>query len=143
MASTKIVLVASLVVMAACSAGADRSSSADYLFVWSASTDSTQPDFLAVLDVTEDSGRYGRLVTTMPVPGRRNVPHHTEHEMPADGLLFANGFASGQTFIFNLTSPTAPRIAAQFGDLDGYTHPHSFVRLPNGHVLATFQMRHD
>lgn len=143
MASTKIVLVASLVVMAACSAGADRSSSANYLYVWAASADSTQPDFLAVLDVTEDSVRYGRLVTTMPVPGRRNGPHHTEHEMPADGLLFANGFASGQTFIFDLTTPTAPRLAGQFGDIDGYSHPHSFVRFPNGNVLATFQMRHD
>jgi hypothetical protein len=96
-----------------------------------------------MLDVTEDSVRYGKLVTTVPVPGRRNGPHHTEHEMPADGLLFANGFASGQTFIFDLTTPTAPRIAGQFGAVDGYTHPHSFVRLPDGNVLATFQMRHD
>ncbi len=35
-----------------------------------------------------------------------------------------------------------PRIAAQFGDIDRYRHPHSFLRLPNGHVLATFQMQH-
>src|SRR5690606_16210905 len=28
---------------------------AEYLHVWTASADSTQPDFLAVLDVTEDS----------------------------------------------------------------------------------------
>ena len=62
----------------------------DYLYLWTASIDSTQPDFLAVLDVTEDSGRYGRLVTTLPVPGLGNVPHHTEHAMPADGQLFAN-----------------------------------------------------
>jgi hypothetical protein len=26
--------------------------------------------------------------------------------------------------------------------MDGYMHPHSFVRLPNGHVLATFQHTH-
>jgi hypothetical protein len=25
----------------------------------------------------------------------------------------------------------------------GYMHPHSYLRLPNGHVLATFQHRHD
>ena len=136
-------LLALLLLLAACGPRAERAAPAEYLYVWSASTDSTQPDFLAVLDVTEDSVRYGRLVTTMPVPGRRNGPHHTEHEMPADGLLFANGFASGQTFIFDLTTPTAPRIAGQFGAVDGYTHPHSFVRLPDGNVLATFQMRHD
>ena len=102
-----------------------------------------QPDFLAVLDVTEEGSRYGRLVTTLPVPGRGNVPHHTEHEMPADGRLFANGFGTGQSFVFDLTNAAQPRIASQFGDVEGYSHPHSFLRLPNGNILATFQMRHE
>jgi hypothetical protein len=114
-----------------------------YLYLWTASADASQPDFLAVLDVTENAGRYGRLVTTLPVPGRGNGPHHTEHEMPADRQLFANGFTSGQSFVFDLTNPAAPRIVRQFGDVAGYSHPHSFLRLPNGNVLATFQMRHD
>jgi len=114
-----------------------------YLFLWTASADKAQPDFLAVLDVTESDGRYGRLVTTLPVPGRGNGPHHTEHEMPTDGQLFANGFASGQSFVFDLRDPTQPRIVRQFEDLEGYSHPHSFLRLPNGNVLATFQMKHD
>ena len=114
-----------------------------YLYLWTASADRTQPDFLAVLDVTENESRYGRLVATLPVPGLANVPHHTEHEMPLDGQLFANGFGSGQTFIFDVTNPTKPRVAGQFGDVEGYTHPHSFLRLPNGNVLATYQMRHE
>ena len=115
----------------------------EYLYLWTGSADSIQPDFLAVLDVTEDSARYGRLVTTLQVPGLRNGPHHTEHEMPADRQLFANGFASGESFIFDLSDPARPRLAGQFGDVEGYTHPHSFSRLPDGHVLATFQMRHE
>jgi len=115
---------------------------AEYLYVWTASTDSTQPDFLAVLDVTETADRYGRLVATLPVPGRQNRPHHTEHEMPADRQLFANGFGSGESFIFDLTDPALPRLAGHFGALEGYAHPHSFLRLPGGHILATFQMRH-
>ena len=115
---------------------------ADYLYLWTASADSTRPDFLAVLDVTEDSARYGRLVTTLPVPGLGNRPHHTEHELPPDRQLFANGFGSGQSFIFDLRDPAAPRLAGQFGDVEGYAHPHSFLRLPGGDVLATFQMRH-
>lgn len=116
---------------------------ASYVYLWTASADTTQPDFLAVLDVTEDSARYGRLVTTLPVPGRRNVPHHTEHELAADHLLFANGFATGNTFIFDVRNPAAPRLAGQFGDLAGYSHPHSYLPLPNGNLLATFQMHHD
>lgn len=114
-----------------------------YLYLWTASADSTRPDFLAVVDVTEDSVRYGRLVTTLPVSGLGNVPHHTEHEMPADGQLFANGFGSGETFVFDLSTPDQPRIAAQFRDVAGFSHPHSFLRLPGGNVLATFQMRHE
>lgn len=113
-----------------------------YLYLWTAAADGVQPDFLAVLDVTEGGDRYGRLVTTLPVPGRANGPHHTEHEMPADGQLFANGFESGQSFVFDLRDPGKPRIVSQFGDVEGYSHPHSFLRLPNGNVLATFQMRH-
>ena len=134
-----------LLTLVACSPAADTTTAprTDYLYLWSASSDSTQPDFLAVLDVTEDSARYGRLVTTLPVPGLRNGPHHTEHEMPADGQLFANGFGSGKSFIFDLTDGAKPRIAGGFADVEGYMHPHSYLRLPNGNVLATFQMRHD
>jgi hypothetical protein len=140
----KRVLTSGLLAVVACSPrSAPEPPPAEYLHVWTASADSTQPDFLAVLDVTEDSARYGRLVTTLPVPGLRNGPHHTEHEMPADRQLFANGFGSGETFIFDLRDPTRPRLAGQFGAIEGYTHPHSFLRLPGGNVLATFQMRHD
>ena len=127
----------------ACAPHADTSAPArDYLYLWTASADTTQPDFLAVLDVSEEGGRYGRLVTTLPVPGVMNFPHHTEHELPADRQLFANGFGSGRTFVFDLTTPATPRIAAEFGDVDGFAHPHSFLRLGNGNVLATFQMTH-
>jgi hypothetical protein len=124
---------------------ADDSPRSNYLFAWTASADTMQPDFLAVLDVGANRGgdRYGHLVTTLAVPGVRNGPHHTEHEMPADGRLFANGFASGQTWIFDAGTPEAPQVVAQFADLDGYSHPHSYVRLANGNVLAAFQMRHD
>jgi hypothetical protein len=127
----------------ACASLASADPLPQYLFLWTASADKAQPDFLAVLDVTEAEDRYGRLVTTLPVPGRGNGPHHTEHAMPADGQLFANGFASGQSFVFDLKDPTQPRVVRQFEDLEGYSHPHSFLRLPNGNVLATFQMRHD
>ena len=132
--------------LCACTARAPEPASppaAEYLYLWTASADAAQPDFLAVLDVSDRGERYGRLVTTLPVPGRANGPHHTEHEMPADGQLFANGFATGQSFVFDLANPLQPRIVKQFGDVEGYGHPHSFLRLPNGNVLATFQMRHE
>lgn len=114
-----------------------------YLYLWTRGVDSTGPDFLAVLDIRADTGRYGTLVATLPVPGPRNGPHHTEHEMPADRQLFANGFASGRSFIFDLRDAEHPKLAGQFEQLAGLHHPHSFLRLKGGNVLATFQMRHD
>jgi NAD(P)-dependent dehydrogenase (short-subunit alcohol dehydrogenase family) len=69
-------------VAAACSPGTpERSSqdvtttSSDHLFVWTAAADSSQPDFLAVLDVRAGSERYGGVVATLAVPGVRNGPH--------------------------------------------------------------------
>ena len=145
MISIRCVLAALLLAVLACSPrpAVQATRAPTYLYLWTGSADSTQPDFLAVFDVTEDSTRYGHLVTTLPVPGLRNGPHHTEHEMPADRQLFANGFGSGKSFIFDLSNPERPRLAGQFGNVEGYTHPHSFLRLPGGHVLATFQMRHE
>ena len=122
---------------------AQRAPRSDYLYLWTGSADSTKPDFLAVMDVRQGSRHYAQVVATLPVPGLNNGPHHTEHEMADDGLLFVTGFRSGQSFIFDLRDPLHPLIAHQFGDLAGYMHPHSFVPLPNGDVLATFQMKMD
>lgn len=123
-------------------AAAQRVRPSEYLYAWTGSADTTQSDFLAVIDARAGSPTYGRLVTTVPVPGRNNSPHHTEHALADDRLLFANGFGSGRTFVFDLSLPQAPRIVAQFGEVNGMMHPHSFLRLPNGNVLATFQMQH-
>ncbi len=57
-------------------------------------------------------------------------------------MLFANDHNAGRTFIFDVRDPLHPAIVNSFTDMDGYMHPHSFVRLPNGHVLATFQHAH-
>ncbi len=117
-------------------------SSANHLYLWTASADTTAPDFLAVMDVDAASPRFGRIITTVPVPGRRNGPHHTEHELAPDRRLFANGFGSGQTFIFDLSDPSAPRLDGQFGDAGALQHPHSFLLMPNGNRLATYQAQH-
>jgi hypothetical protein len=114
----------------------------DVIFAWAAGADSSAADFLAVIDVTPGSEAAGQVLARVEVPGRRNGPHHSEHELFGDGRLFVNGFASGQSWVFDVSTPTAPRIVTQFGDMGGYSHPHSFIRLPNGNVLGVFQMQH-
>jgi hypothetical protein len=81
-------------------------------------------------------------VTTVATDQPTKLVHHTEYTMPASGMLFANDHYAGRTFIFDVRDGVHPKVAASFTDLAGYMHPHSYLRLPNGHVLATFQHAH-
>ncbi len=110
-----------------------------YLFVWAGDDAKKSSDFLAVLDADPKSSHYGQAVASVAVPGPSGTPHHTELEMPDDGFLLANAFESGRSMLFDLHDPLHPSLVTSFGDLDGYMHPHTYVRLANGHVLATFQ----
>ena len=113
--------------------------SGSYLFVWSGDDAKKSSDFLAVLDADPKSSHYGQALASVAVPGPSGTPHHTEAAMPADGFLLANAFESGHTVVFDLREPMHPALVTTFGELDGYMHPHTYVRMANGHVLATFQ----
>jgi 56kDa selenium binding protein (SBP56) len=112
-----------------------------YLFVWAGDSDKQESDFLAVIDVDRRSPTYAQVITTLPVGATATMPHHTEYQMPASDELWANGFAAGRTFRFDLHDPTRPRLAGAFDEAGGFRHPHSFARLANGHLLGTFQHR--
>lgn len=120
---------------------AGSSKGSPYLFVWAGDAAHHAQDFLAVVDASPASSTYGRVVRTVPVDGSGLMPHHTEYEFPNGNQLIANGWVAGRTFIFDLNDPLQPRVTAQFRARDGFSFPHSFVRLPNGHVLATFQSK--
>src|SRR5690242_732450 len=93
-------LAAGMLFGASCRSAPAPTGSSDYLYLWTSAADSSESDFLAVYDLRSQTSatRYGDLVTTVPVPGRGNRTHHTEHELAADRQLFANGFGSGQSF---------------------------------------------
>lgn len=110
-----------------------------YLFAWAGDERQEGNDFLAVIDADPHSASYGKLVASVGTDQKTVRIHHTEYEMPASGMLFANDHDVGRTFIFDVKDPLHPKVAASFADMDGYMHPHSYVRLPNGNVLATFQ----
>ena len=135
-----LILGASLV----CAQSPDQklTSAGHYLFAWTGDAEGKGNDFLAVLDADPASPSYGHLVTTVATDQRTIMVHHTEYTMPASGMLFANDHFAGRTFIFDVRDPLHPKVATSFTDMDGYMHPHSYVRLPNGHVLATFQHAH-
>jgi hypothetical protein len=112
---------------------------ARYLFAWTGDEDRQDSDFLAVIDLAQHGDRYGTIVATTPVGEKGTWPHHTEHELGASRMLFANGFAGNRSFLFDLHDPLHPRVVERFSSVAGLSFLHSFVRLPNGHVLATFQ----
>jgi 56kDa selenium binding protein (SBP56) len=112
-----------------------------YLFAWTGDSAHDGKDFLAVIDADPASPAYGRLLTTVATDQTSLRVHHTEYAMPESGMLFANDHEAGRTFIFDLRDPLHPRIAASFNDMAGYMHPHSYLRLPNGHVLVSSSVR--
>jgi hypothetical protein len=116
--------------------------SGHYLFAWTGDPASVGNDFLAVIDADPASPGYGHLVTTVVTDQQTGLIHHTEYTMPASGMLFANDHYAGRTFIWDVRDPLHPKVATSFTDMAGYMHPHSYLRLPNGHVLATFQHAH-
>jgi hypothetical protein len=109
-----------------------------YLFVWAADADKQDSDFLAVLDADPKSSTYGEVLTTIEV-GYPAGAHHSEHRMPEDGQLFVNGFRSGRSYVIDLREPLKPSLVTEFTGFANFAYPHSFERLPNGNVIATFQ----
>lgn len=142
--STSLLLVAAIAV-GACHAKPGRPAPASgggpsrFLFLWAGDADKQDSDFLAVVGVDPRSPDYASVVATLPVGVTGSRPHHTDYEMPADGILWANGFDASRTFLFDLRDPAHPALRAAFGDPDPFGHPHSYARLPNGHILATMQ----
>lgn len=135
-------LAAAVVACAACRADTPPTPEA-YLFAWAGDSAGTASDFLAVIDATPSSPHYGTVVASLPTGVAGTHPHHTEGELAANGHLLANGFHEGRTWLYDLSVPREPKILTSFGEVAGFGHPHTFVRLANGNVLATFQYRAD
>jgi hypothetical protein len=111
-----------------------------YLFVWAGGKSGNE--IMATIDAAPASSTYGRVLATAST-GQVGFPHHTEPELAPNGHLLANDFGAGRTWLFDLHEPLQPRVLTSFGDVAGFSHPHTFIRLPNGRVLSTFQYRAD
>ncbi len=110
---------------------------ARYLYVWAGDKDERASDFLATVDVSPGSPRYGDIIASEPVGMAGTLPHHMEYEVPASShLLFANGHHHEQLFLFDIRDPARPRLSRTLGAAAPYRFPHDIVRLPNGNVLV-------
>lgn len=115
----------------------------EFLYVWAGDSAGKSSDFLAVIDASPSSPTYGAVVASVPTGVAGTHPHHTEASLGTNRHLLANGFGAGRTWLYDLSAPRAPKVLTVFGDLAGFSHPHTYVRLPNGNVLTTFQYKAD
>jgi selenium-binding protein 1 len=114
-----------------------------HLFVWAGDQARANPDFLAVIDFNEGSPNYGKVITTLPLPGPEasgNEPHHVG--LSSDGNVLACGgllsVLKGQKeiFFFDVSNPTAPTfLSSADPPLSAITD--EFYALPNGGFLVT------
>jgi hypothetical protein len=135
----RLLVLAALTAEMACAGGSERQQGVpDYLYVWGWARDTTRGSLLAVFDLNAPGDHPTRIV---PVDSPSRGAHHIEHDVAGDSLLFANAFGAGRTIVFDLRRPGEPRIAASLIDAGPFSHPHSYMRLPNGNRLATFQWK--
>jgi selenium-binding protein 1 len=113
------------------------------LYVWAGDQARVAPDFLAVIDFDEESPRYGRVISTVPVPApgsAGNEPHHchlsADKNILACGGLLALLRGQNSIFFFDVSKPRRPRFMfSTSGTLSNITD--DFLPLKNGGFLVT------
>jgi hypothetical protein len=112
-----------------------------YIYVWAGTGhDSTRGlDMMMVLDGNPSSRTYGKVLSSVPMDSAGLMPHHTEFILPANGRLFANDYEGNKSFLIDFSHPATPGLAGPVSPIPGGRKVHSFARLPNGDVIATYQ----
>ena len=130
--------------------GATPPAHSHYLFAWTMETRDPLSgwyspgkmgrDALAVFDVSSPgSADFGKLVAFLPVGNGAKAAHHTNYSLPPNNVLYANDWKADRTYVFDLNDPRHPKLVRHFANVGKYSYPHTFVYLPNGDTLATFQ----
>jgi hypothetical protein len=96
-------------------------------------------DMIAVIDANPASSKYGTVIDVLNVDSAGSMPHHSELELPQTGPLFVNDYGAGRSYMIDFKDPARPKLAGTVSDVPHTRLPHSFARLPNGHVVGTIQ----
>ena len=121
----------------------DDDKPAKTLYVWTGDQARVAPDFLAVIDFDEDSPRYGKVITTVAVPGpgaSGNEPHHchlsADKNILACGGLLALLRGQNSIFFFDVSDARRPKFMfSTSGTLSNITD--DFLPLKDGGFLVT------
>lgn len=143
---TKLAMVAVTIstALSGCATADKNQEDSKLIYTWLYDKAKQEHNFLAVLNGDPNSSEYGQLISTVKAGAKGIDAHHTNHKLPASGILFANEYKGGRTFIFDTKiNSYEPKLVTEFTNRNEYTFPHSFEELPNGNVLSTFQTKGD
>lgn len=113
----------------------------DFIHVWTLGVPGMGDgaDKLVTVDVNPVSARYGKVVSSVSVPGRGEAHHvgFTDDRR----YLWAGRLEDSQVFIFDVASdPAKPKLVKTISDMaskTGWVGPHTFYALP-GRMLIGF-----
>ncbi|MGW5668276.1 hypothetical protein [Micromonospora sp. NPDC003776] len=120
----------------------------EWLLVWAGDASANQPDpttsnpdFLAVVDVTKGSPTYGHVANTVTLgPLTGNEPHHLQYQWHKGDTVFAGGLLSDVTYAFDVSAlpevrlrGVVPSTATPCGSL-----PDAYHMLSDGTAYATY-----
>src|SRR5687767_4848934 len=88
--------------------GPDDAPYEPYLVVWAGDADRQHSDFLAVVNASPSSRKYGHVIATVPVRSKGNEPQELNDTFRYDGRVFASGTLGNRVFAFDLRDPEAP-----------------------------------
>ncbi|MGE5756990.1 MAG: selenium-binding protein SBP56-related protein [Planctomycetaceae bacterium] len=111
-----------------------------YLYLFCVDADAEDNDFIAVIDVDQDSPTYGRITSTLDLGSKGNETHHWGYTDDRT-KIWAGGLLSSRIWILDVgTDPAKPRIEKVLDDVaprTGLSGPHTYYALP-GRMLISF-----
>lgn|GEM_PF-869742 len=99
------------------------------------------PDFIAVVDATKGSPTYGRVVNTVTVgPITGNEPHHMQYVWHKGDRIYAGGFLSDTTYVFDAANLPALRLAGVVTSVDTPcgSVPDAYTVLSDGTAYGSY-----
>jgi hypothetical protein len=113
------------------------------LYIWAQDQAKKEPDFLAVIDFDENSPKYGKVISTVPLPPPGNIgnePHHC-HLNSNKTILGCGGLLSllknqNGIFFFDVSDARRPRFMFSTKALES-SMTDDFLPLENGGFLIS------
>jgi selenium-binding protein 1 len=111
-----------------------------FLYLFCVDADARDNDFLTVIDVDQDSDRYGTIAYTLDLGSKGNETHHWGYTDDRT-RIWAGGLLSSRIWIIDVaTDPAKPRIEKVLDNVTketGLSGPHTYYALP-GRMLINF-----